>query len=60
MTKMLEHGCGAERIHFVQTKTLNLLSVFCSLLCCLIKEIMKLEIREKRKKAYLDLFVFSL
>lgn len=24
-------GCGAERIHFVQNKTLNLLSVFCYL-----------------------------
>lgn len=32
--------------------------VLLSLLCCLIKEIMKLEIREKRKKDYLDLFVF--
>lgn len=32
--------------------------VLLSLLCCLIKEIMKLEIRKKRKKAYLDLFGF--
>lgn len=32
--------------------------VLLSLLCCLIKEIMKLEIRKKRKKAYLDLFCF--